>query len=48
MNGFIYEKDNAILRFLTFNKLLTFQIKSLKGFETTSKKKNGISQDNTS
>lgn len=39
MNGFIYEKDNAILWFLTFNKFLTFQIKSLKGFETTSKKK---------
>lgn len=39
MNGFIYETDNAILWFSTFNKLLTFQIESLKDFETTSKKK---------
>lgn len=47
MNGFIYETDNAIFGFSTFNKLLTFQIKSLKGFETTSKKKNRINQGNT-
>lgn len=33
-------------QFLT-NFFLTFQIESLKGFETTSKKKNRINQGNT-
>lgn len=45
MNGFIYETQ--IMQYSDF-QLLTFQIKSLKGFETISKKKYGINEGNTS
>lgn len=45
MNGFIYETQ--IMQYSDF-QLLTFQIKSLKGFETISKKKYGINEGNAS
>lgn len=45
MNGFIYETQ--IMQYFDF-QLLTFQIKSLKDFETISKKKYGINEDNAS